>query len=158
MFHVESKLFELKKNAMEVTIIERGKKHRSIVSMGFVAAFWFRDSLLEVATLSRDQNAFRSFREGNKVYVVQKQRNDKGNFVTVTILGDSKGRGGVIILEGRDCWGWRGISVEIGELLSSKAMVILGKNIARSKLPLSKEIISQKSCLFKLELTKFRKR
>ena len=131
LFHVESKLFELKKNAMEVTIIERGKKHRSIVSMGFVAAFWFRDSLLEVATLSRDQNAFRSFREGNKVYVVQKQRNDKGNFVTVTILGDSKGRGGVIILEGRDCWGWRGISVEIGELLSSKAMANHGGNHRR---------------------------
>jgi hypothetical protein len=48
-FHVESKLFELVKNAMEVSIIERGRKHRSIVSMGFAAAFWFRDSLLEVA-------------------------------------------------------------------------------------------------------------
>jgi hypothetical protein len=131
LFHVESKLFELKKNAMEVTIIERGKKHRSIVSMGFAAAFWFRDSLLEVATLSRDQNAFRSFREGNKVYVIQKQRNDKGNFVTVTILGDSKGRGGVIIPEGKDSWGWRGVSVEMGELLSSKAMANPGGNHRR---------------------------
>jgi hypothetical protein len=134
LFHVESKSFELKKNAMEVTIIERGKKHRRIVSMGFAAAFWFRDSLLEVATLSRDQNAFRSFREGKKVYVVQKQRNDKGNFVTVTVLGDSKGRGGVIIPEGKDSWGWHGISVELEALLSSKAMVNHGVNHHRQTL------------------------
>uniref|UniRef100_A0A2N9F8S0 Uncharacterized protein n=1 Tax=Fagus sylvatica TaxID=28930 RepID=A0A2N9F8S0_FAGSY len=119
---------------MEVTIIERGKKHRRTVSMGFAAAFWFRDSLLEVATLSRDQNAFRSFREGNKVYVVQRQRNDKGNFVTVTVLGDSKGRGGVIIPEGKDSWGWRGISVELEALLSSKAMVNHGVNHHRQTL------------------------
>jgi hypothetical protein len=45
-----------------------------------------------------------------------------GNFLTVTVLGDSKGRGGVIILEGRDFWGWHGISVELEGLLSSKAM------------------------------------
>jgi hypothetical protein len=110
---------------------ERGKKHRSIVSMGFAAAFWFRDSLLEVATLSRDQNAFRSFREGNKVFVIQNQRNDMGNFVTVTVLEDSKGRGGVIIPEGKDSWGWCGISVEMGELLSSKAMANHGVNHRR---------------------------
>ena len=81
--------------------------------MGFAAAFWFQDSLLEVAKLSGDQNAFRSFREGNKVYVVQKQRNDRGNFVTVTVLGDS---------EGRDSWGWRGISVELEHIQSGSIL------------------------------------
>ena len=83
-------MFELVKNAIEVSIIERGRKHRSIVSMGFAAAFWFRDSLLEVAKLSNDKNVFRSFKEGNKVFVVQKQRNGRGSFVTVTVLVDSK--------------------------------------------------------------------
>uniref|UniRef100_A0A2N9ESG0 Uncharacterized protein n=1 Tax=Fagus sylvatica TaxID=28930 RepID=A0A2N9ESG0_FAGSY len=112
----------LVKNAMEVIIIERGKKHKSRVSMGFAAAFWFRDSLLEVAKLSKEQNAFRSFREGNKVYVIQKQRNDRGNFVTVTVLGDSKERGGVIIPEGRESWGWCGISEELNGLLSATAI------------------------------------
>jgi hypothetical protein len=121
-FYVESKSFEIAKNALEVSIIERGRKHRCNVSMGFATAFWFRDTLLEVSKLSREQNVFRSFREGNKVYVVQKQRNDRGNFLTVTVLGDSKGRGGVIIPEGKDFWGWRGFSVEVDGLLSSKAM------------------------------------
>uniref|UniRef100_A0A2N9IF49 CCHC-type domain-containing protein n=1 Tax=Fagus sylvatica TaxID=28930 RepID=A0A2N9IF49_FAGSY len=52
--------------------------------------------------------------EGNKVYVVQKQRNNRGSFVTVTVLGDSKRRGGVIIPEGRDSWGWRGVKLTCG--------------------------------------------
>lgn len=71
-FNVESKSFEIKKNAFEVRIIECGRKHLSDVAMGFAAALWFRDALLEVAKLSNDLNLFRSFREGNKVYVVQK--------------------------------------------------------------------------------------
>ena len=116
-FQVESKLFEFVKNAIEVSIIERGRKHTSTVLMGFAAAFWFHDSLLEVAKLSNDQNAFRLFREGNKVYVVQKQRNNRGSFVTVTVLGDSKGQSGVIIPEGRDSWGWHGVSMELQGLL-----------------------------------------
>ena len=121
LFHVESKLFELVKNAIEVSIIERGRKHRSTVSMGFAAAFWFRDSLLEIAKLSNTRNVFRSFREGNKVFVVQKQQNGRGSFVTITVLGDSKGRGGVIIPTGKESWGWRGLSEELDGLLNPKA-------------------------------------
>jgi hypothetical protein len=45
-----------------------------------------------------------------------------GNFVTVTVLGDSKGRGGVIIPEGRDSWGWRGISVELEHIQSGSIL------------------------------------
>ncbi len=40
-FHVESKSFELVKNAIEVSIIERGRKHRSTVSMGSVLVSGF---------------------------------------------------------------------------------------------------------------------
>ena len=130
-FQVESKAFELVKNAIEVSIIERGRKHTSTVSMGFAAAFWFRDSLLEVAKLSNEQNVFRSFREGNKVFVVQKQRNNRGSFVTITVLGDSKGRGGVIIPEGKDSWGWRGVSMELQGLLNPTDAEIHGDNYRR---------------------------
>jgi hypothetical protein len=126
IFHVESKLFELVKNAIEVSITERGRKHRSIVSMGFAAAVWLRDSLLEIAKLSNSRNVFRSFREGNKIFVVQKQQNDRGSFVTVTVLGDSKGKGGVIIPDGRESWGWRGLSEELAGLLNPKAAAIHG--------------------------------
>ena len=120
LFHVESKLIELVKNAIEVSVIERGRKHRSTVSMGFAAAFWFRDSLLEIAKLSNTRNVFRSFREGNKVFVVQKQQNGRGSFVTVKVLGDSKGRGGVIIPAGKESWGWRRLSEELDGLLNPK--------------------------------------
>ena len=89
--------------------------------MGFAAAFWLHDSLLEVAKLSNNRNVFRSFREGNKVFVIQKQQNGRGSFVTVTVLGDSKGRGGVIIPAGRESWGWHGLSEELDGLLNPKA-------------------------------------
>uniref|UniRef100_A0A2N9HJW1 Reverse transcriptase domain-containing protein n=1 Tax=Fagus sylvatica TaxID=28930 RepID=A0A2N9HJW1_FAGSY len=138
-FQVESKAFELVKNAIEVSIIERGRKHTSTVSMGFAAAFWFRDSLLEVAKLSNEQNVFRSFREGNKVFVVQKQRNNRGSFVTITVLGDSKGRGGVIIPEGKDSWGWRGVSMELQGLLNPTDAEIHGDNHRRQ--PASKPTV-----------------
>ena len=119
---VESKSFELVKTAFEVNIIERGRKHISNVSMGFAAAHWFWDALLEVVQLSNAQNLFRSFREGNKIFVIQKQRNSRGSFVSATVLGNSKGRGCVIILEGRDACGWRGVSHELGSLLLPKAI------------------------------------
>ena len=55
-FHVESKSFEIVKNAIEVSIIERGRKHLSSVLMGFATALWLRDALLEITKLSNDQN------------------------------------------------------------------------------------------------------
>ena len=155
-FHVESKSFELIKNAFEVCIIERGRQHRSEVSMGFAAALWFWDAILEVAKFSREQNVFRSFREGNKVYVIQKQRNDRGNFVTVTVLGDSKGKGGVIIPEGRESWGWRGISLEVDGLLRSKA--IEQQSVNHHRRPLAGKAMAvgnlrKESCTFKAAVT-----
>ena len=154
LFHVESKSFELVKNAMEVIIIECGRKHKCTVSMGFAAAFWLRDSLLEVAKLSKEQNAFRSFREGNKVYVIQKQRNDRGNFVTVIVLRDSKERGGVIIPKGRDSWGWRGVSDELNGLLYSTAIenhqrLLVGKSTSLGN-------FRKESCTFKVTITQGR--
>uniref|UniRef100_A0A2N9H040 Uncharacterized protein n=1 Tax=Fagus sylvatica TaxID=28930 RepID=A0A2N9H040_FAGSY len=118
---IESKSFELVKHAFELSIIERGRGHSSSVLMGFAAALWFCDVLLEVANFHAEQNLFCSFREGNKVFVVQKQRNGRGGFVTVTVLGDSKGKGCVIVPEGRDTWGWRGLSKVVDGLMGSKA-------------------------------------
>jgi hypothetical protein len=118
-FHVESKSFEIVKNAIEVSIIEHGRKHLSSVLMGFAVALWLRGALLEITKLSIDQNLFRSFREGNKVFVMQKQRNGRGRFVTITMLGDSKGRGCVIVPEGRDACGWRGMSHEINGVMDA---------------------------------------
>jgi hypothetical protein len=101
-FHVESKSYEIARHVNELRIIERGQKHLSHVTMGLATARWCHDILLEFATLPPDQNAFRSFREGNKVFVIQKQRNGKGRFASVTVLGETKDRGSVIIPEGRE--------------------------------------------------------
>ena len=119
-FYVESKSFEIAKNAIELSLIERSRNHVSFVTMGFATALWLRDVLLEVAKLSNDQNLFRSFCEGKKVFVLQKQRNDKGRFVTITALGYSKSKGYVIIPEGRDAGGWQGASQEITNIMEAQ--------------------------------------
>ena len=117
-FHVESKSYEIARYVNELRIIERGQKHFSHVTMGLVTARWCHDILLEFVTLPPDQNAFRSFREGNRVFVIQKQRNGKGRFASVTVLGDTKDKGSVIIPEGRGAGGWRGFSQEINGVLT----------------------------------------
>ena len=116
-FYVESKAFEIVKNTIELSIIERSRNHYSSVTMGLVAALWLRDVLHEVAKMSNDQNLFRSFREGNKIFVLQKQKNGKGRFVTITALGDTKSKGSVIIPEGSDSCGWNGVRQEISGLM-----------------------------------------
>jgi hypothetical protein len=63
--------------------------------------------------------------------VVQKQRNGQGSFVSVTVLGDSKSRDCVIIPEGRDAWGCRGVSHEIDHLLRPKVVEQQGVNSRR---------------------------
>jgi hypothetical protein len=65
------------------------------------------------------------------VYVVQKQMNGWGSFVSVTVLGDAKGRGCVIIPEGRNVWGWRGVSHEIDHFLRPKTREQQGVNPRR---------------------------
>uniref|UniRef100_A0A2N9EI09 Reverse transcriptase domain-containing protein n=1 Tax=Fagus sylvatica TaxID=28930 RepID=A0A2N9EI09_FAGSY len=132
-FNVESKSYELVHHVNELRIVERGQKHLSHVTMGLVTARWCHDILLEFATLPPDQNAFRSFREGNKVFFIQKQRNGKGRFVSVTVLGDTKGKGSVIIPEGRAAGGWRGFSQEINAILTLVATVV---NQLRRQTPL----------------------
>ena len=132
-FNVESKSYELVHHVNELRIVERGQKHLSHVTMGLVTARWCHDILLEFATLPPDQNAFRSFREGNKVFFIQKQRNGKGRFVSVTVLGDTKGKGSVIIPEGRAAGDWRGFSQEINAILTPVATVL---NQLRMQTPL----------------------
>jgi hypothetical protein len=105
-FQIESKSFELLRSDGELRITERGKNHLSYVKMGIGTTRWFCDALLEVASISIDQNAFRSFREGNKVFVIQKQMNGKGRFVSVAVPGESKSKGTVIIPEGKGTRGW----------------------------------------------------
>ena len=115
---VESKSFEIAKHVSTLSITERSRSHVSSVSMGFLAARWCREALLEVANLSTAKHLFRSFRERNSVFVIQKQSNVRGAFVSITVLREYRGKGIVIIPEGRDGKGWRGVSKVIHGLLN----------------------------------------
>jgi hypothetical protein len=55
-----------------------------------------------VAHLPSDDKFQKTFREGAKVLLFQKQCNDQGRYVSITEFGVTKGKGYVIIPEGRD--------------------------------------------------------
>ncbi len=111
-FHVDSKSYEITRegNSKGINIFERGRNHQSNVVFGREGARWFQVVLHEVAHLPPEHKFQKTFCEGTKVFLFQKQRNDWGRYVSITEFGVSKGRGYVIISEGRDLWGWRGFS------------------------------------------------
>uniref|UniRef100_A0A2N9FZM9 Reverse transcriptase domain-containing protein n=1 Tax=Fagus sylvatica TaxID=28930 RepID=A0A2N9FZM9_FAGSY len=96
----------------------RKDEDRMVKELGFDAseAVWVEDD--NVGINFKDFKAVhigvRQFQEGSVRYY---ERNGRGGFVTMTVLGDSKGRGCVIVLEGRDTWGWRGLSKEVDGLM-----------------------------------------
>jgi hypothetical protein len=124
--------------------------------MGSATARWCHDILLEFATLPPDQNAFRSFREGNKVFVIQKQRNGKGRFASMTVLGETKERGVVIIPEGRDAGGWRGFSQEINGALTPAVPAVPKVNHQREQPPPPAEYGAQRSSNSNGDLSSFK--
>ena len=155
-FHVESKFYEIVRHGNELRIIERGKRHMSHVTMVSATARWCHDILVEFTTLPPDQNAFRSLREGNKVFVIQKQRNGKGRFASVTVLGETKERGVVIILKGRDAGGWRGFSHEINGALTPAILAVPKVNHQREQSPPPAEIGAQRSSKSNGDLRSFK--
>ncbi len=64
-----------------------------------------------IALLSHDQGFVRTCKEEGKVFILQKNKNDRGRYVSVTEYGAKSRKGSVVIPEGHDRWGWRGFSL-----------------------------------------------
>jgi hypothetical protein len=119
-FHVESKLFDLIKEADTngICIIERGKIFLSSITLGKEGVIWFQSLMVEAGTSSPDKQILKNFREANKVFVCQKQSNARDHFVSLKEYGASRNKGFVVIPEGRDLWGWHGFSQVLTGLLN----------------------------------------
>ena len=76
------------------------------------------------------------------MFVIQKQRNGKGRFASVIVLGETKDKGSVIIPEGKGAGGWRGFSQEINGVLTP---VISTLNDKRRQMPLPTDAGAQRS-------------
>ena len=75
---METKSFEIVKNAIELSLIERSRNHFSIVMMGFVAALWLCDVLLEVAKLLMTKIYFGPFARATRFLCSKNRGMTKG--------------------------------------------------------------------------------
>jgi hypothetical protein len=117
-FIVESKSFEFCLDSPGVQIIERGCKNSvSRVTLGKDGAQWFRKNMVAITSQSIDQGFTRTCREAGKVFVLQKNKNDRGRYVSVTEYGYQKRRGSLVIPEGDEGWGWRGFSIALNDVM-----------------------------------------
>lgn len=60
-----------------------------------------------------------SSREGNKAFIAQRGSNNFNRFLEVVEYAVGGHRGIIIVLEGREWWGWRIVTAELGKALHS---------------------------------------
>ena len=125
-FFIESKSFEvlLDGSNSRLQLIERGKNRMSNITWGREGAKWFCSTMAKVVSLPMDK----LLREDGTVFVFQKNRNDRGRFLTVMTYGDLRHKGHVVVPVGRDMWGWRKLAQVLSELVTPMKFVTSGKS------------------------------
>jgi hypothetical protein len=122
-FNIESKSFEFALEehggSVGVSIIERGRNSVSGITLGTKGSTWLRKGMAEVHKLPPDQGYVRTLRDEGKTIILQKNRNARGRFISVTEYGVQRRQGSVIIPEGQELWGWRGFSLAIEGLFGN---------------------------------------
>ena len=106
-FHVDSKSYEIMRegNSKGINIIKRGRNHQSNVVLAGSRPGSMKWPICCQTTSSKKLSV-----KVQRYSYFKKKRNERGRYVCITEFGVTKGRGYVIILEGRDSWGWRGFS------------------------------------------------
>ena len=68
-------------------IIERGRNSVSNISLGKESAKWLGIGMAAIVKLSPEQSFVRTHREEGRVFILQKNKNDRGRYVSVTEYG-----------------------------------------------------------------------
>ena len=100
-FNIESKSFKFalveRGGLVGMSIIERGRNNVSNITLGPKGSAWLRKGMTDVHKLPPDQSFVRTIREEGKIVILQKNRNDKGHFISVTKYGVQRRQGSVVI-------------------------------------------------------------
>jgi hypothetical protein len=86
-FNNESKSFEFALESSGIRIIERGRKSASSLTLGKEGVQWIHKGMTDVSAEPPEQSFAKTLREEGRVFVLQKNRNDHGRFVSVTEYG-----------------------------------------------------------------------
>ena len=104
-FHIELKSIEFvlakRGRTCSLQVIEWGRNN---ILLSKEVAQWFCLVVAEVLTLPPDHIVFKSCWEAEKVFVVQKNRNDQGRYIAVMKYEAKINKGSVILPEGQQSW------------------------------------------------------
>ncbi len=143
-FFIESKSFELSISgggSFPMRIFEKGKDSVRSVFMGKMSANRFVKDLEDLYSKTHHGDFVRTTREGDKVFIMQRCSNDKGQYVLVQEIQKGGRRGSIIIPEGRNGSGWQGFHFKPSRFLQPE---LVKQNTQRTYQPANKNIASDR--------------
>jgi hypothetical protein len=120
-FRIEFKRFDLIREGDGidlVSLIESGRYMRHSISMGKEGAQWLAKCIEENIARETERAFNRTFKEGNKGYVICKFTNKNGRYLKLTDYDRGSCKGRLAIPEGQNQSGWRGFNKELTLLLN----------------------------------------
>ncbi len=86
-FNIESKYFEFTLEHPGMSIIERGRNNVGNLTLGKEGTQWLRKGMADLSSQPLNQGFVRTCREEGRVFILQKNKNDQGRYVSVTEYG-----------------------------------------------------------------------
>ena len=127
-FFVESKTFEFLVEEggtfYMLCIFERNKDSLWSVFMGKESAKRLLTHIEDLMSNTAPENFARTFRDGNKVFILQLGFNVHGSFFMISELVHGRRKGLIIVLEGKLGNGWRGFGFRLRKAIAPETLVV----------------------------------
>ena len=127
-FFVESKTFEFSVEEggtfYVLRIFERNKDSLRSVVMGKLSAIHLLTYVEDLMSNTLPENFARTFRDGNKVFILQLGFNAHGSFLMISELLHGRRKGLIIVLEGKLGSGWRGFGFHLRKAIAFNTLVV----------------------------------
>ena len=127
-FFVESKTFEFSVEEggtfYSLCIFERFKDSLRSVFMGKESALHLLSYVEDLMSNTHPENFARTFRDGNKVFILQLGFNAHGSFLMISELLHGRRKGLIIVPEGKLGCGWRGFGFHLCKAIAPNTLGI----------------------------------
>ena len=127
-FFVESKMFEFSVEEggtyFMLRIYERNKDSFRSVFTGKESAKRLSTYVEDLMSHSPPEQFARTFKDGNKVFILQLGFNVHGSFLMISELVHGHRKGLIIVLEGKLGSGWRGFGFHLHKAISPESLVV----------------------------------
>ena len=127
-FFVESKTFEFSVEEggtfYVLRIFERNKDSLRSVFMGKLSAIHLLTYVEDLMSNTLPENFARTFRDGNKVFILQLGFNAHGSFLMISELLHGRWKGLIIVLERKLGSGWRGFGFHLRKAIAFDTLVV----------------------------------